>query len=135
MKKNRFITPEIEQNIVHMINVIVARTGDITWGTIAENTGYTRAALSRNSKIKAAYDASKSDTRKITSDSEDLEFLKAENKKLKTKLEKAKKIIEEYDSKYLNWIYNAQASALTPEMLNKPIPESMKTLQRRKGLK
>lgn len=133
MKKSRFITPEIEQEIIHMIEVTVARAGDVTWSIIAGNTGFTRAALSRNENIKAAYDSAKNKTKQVITDAEKIELLTIENEKLTKNLAKAKALIKEYDSKYIAWIYNAQSAGITPEKLNQPMPEGFKTTIRKKG--
>jgi hypothetical protein len=133
MKKNRFITPEIEKDILHMIEVVAAKVGDITWAVIAENTGFTRASLSRNDAIQAAYTSAKSKTKREISDADTVNLLTVENAKLTKKLEKSGKIIEEFETKYITWIYNAQAAGLTSEKLNQPLPEGFKTTMRKKG--
>jgi hypothetical protein len=135
MKPNRYITPEIENGIVHYIEVTASRNGKITWQQITDHFGYTRAALSRNKVIADAYKSSKDETKTIITDAERIESLTTENAKLINKLSKANKIIEEYDSKYINWLYNAQSVGLTPEKINMPIPESFKTTMRKKGSK
>jgi len=133
MKQNRFITPEIEHDIVHLIEILAVRFGNVTWKQLEKETGYTRAGLSRNDNIKKAYDSAKSGTKQITSDAEKLDSFSVENAKLTRQLNKAKKIIEDYESKYIIWVYNAQQNGLTPEKLNIPMPESSKTTMRKSG--
>ncbi|WP_101744959.1 hypothetical protein [Endozoicomonas acroporae] len=133
MKASRYITPEAVDQIKHSIDVLAARNPKLTWAMIAEATGYTRAALSRHEEIKKAYDLAKSDKRTIISDGEQVEELKAKNAKLRAEVVKMKTILEEYDNKYIRWLTNAINAGLSEELLNRPIPKTMKTTVRERG--
>ena len=112
MKKPRYITDEIEQEIVKRIDLLVARGEKVTWKRIEEVAGYTRAALTKKEKIQTAYNAATSESKKIKTDAEKISELTEQVEKLKKKVARNKKIIEDYGNKYVRWIYNATAMGI-----------------------
>ena len=134
MKKSRYITDEIEQEIVERIDLLVVRGEKVTWKRIEEVAGYTRAALTKKEKIQTAYDAATAESKTIKTDAEKISELTEEVEKLKKKSARNDKIIEDYDNKYVRWIYNASAVGISEEQLNRSLPKTMKTTKREKGL-
>lgn len=134
MSKIKRITPEAQLEIIKGIEFLANKGIDITWKMLEDEFEFTRAAMSRKKEIKEAYDDAKSDVKKGKSSVEKLEELKDKNEKLQRQLDTAKKTISRLESKYLNWVYNAQNNGLSAENLNMPIPESAKTTMRRKGI-
>lgn len=134
MNKIKRITTEAQSKIIKGIELLANKGIDITWKMLEDEFEFTRAAMSRKKSIKDAYDCAKADVREGKSSVDKLEELKVENDKLKRQLKTAKKTISQLESKYLNWVYNAQNSGLSAENLNMPIPESAKTTMRRNGI-
>ncbi len=134
MKKSRYITKEIEQDIIERIDLLVVRGEKVTWKRLAQITGYTRASLSRNTAINEAYGIATSKSKTIKTDAEKVLDLTEEVAKLKKKLARKEKLIDEYDNKYVRWMYNATAMGMSEEVLNRPLPKTMKTTKREKGL-
>jgi hypothetical protein len=135
MSKIKRITPEAKLEIIKGIEFYARKGTSITWKLLANEFSFTRAAMSRNQDIKDAYKNAKEGIKASKTDTEKLEELLIENDKLTKQRDKFKSSLSEYESKYLNWVYNAQNHGLTPEKLNIPIPESAKTTMRKKGLK
>lgn len=134
MIKIQRITPETKLEIIKGIEFYARIGTSITWKLLENEFGFTRAAMYRHQDIKDAYQNAKEGIKASKTDAEKLKELLIENDKLKRQRDKFKNSLSEYESKYLNWIYNAQNQGLTPEKLNTPIPESAKTTMRKKGL-
>ncbi|TDP27338.1 hypothetical protein DEU29_13111 [Idiomarina aquatica] len=135
--KQARITQDREKEICDLIVLLASRSknGKVTWGKLEEVTGFTRQALSARDAIAEAYKEVNSTTKtKVTSEKR-VEELEAKLTKIQAECSRLKKTLQEYDQKYVRWMYNATNANLTVEQLNSPVPHSMKTESRRRKLK
>ncbi|MGO2162086.1 MAG: DUF6262 family protein [Vibrio toranzoniae] len=134
MSNERYITEHAKKKTIKIIDLMVARNEIVTWKKIAEAAGYSRAALSRNDKIKKAYDAAKGGSRVLRTDEQVIADLTDKVSKLEDEVKKLNLLKKSYENKYIRWLYNASNSGVSEEVLNRPLPDTMKTTKRKKGM-
>jgi len=125
---NRYITAEGESDILqYLAEWKTGRYGKkLTWAILSKAFGYSRQALGGNAAIKAAYDDAKNTLKDAGSEIDALKDIAKENKRLTKELDKANKLIHQYEQKYIRWQINAQAKGISVEVLNRPVPPSIK---------
>ncbi|MEZ9026857.1 MULTISPECIES: DUF6262 family protein [Vibrio] len=134
MSNERYITEHVKNKIIKIIDLMVARNEKVTWDKIAQAAGYTRAALSRDEEIKEAYQKAKKGSRILRTDAQKIADLTNEVSKLEDKVKKLNLLKKNYENKYIRWLYNASNSGVSEEILNRPLPDTMKTTKRKKGM-
>lgn len=134
MSNERYITERVKNKIIKIIDLMVARNEKVTWDKIAQAAGYTRAALSRDEEIKEAYQKAKKGSRVLRTDAQKIADLTNEVSKLEDKVKKLNLLKKNYENKYIRWLYNASNSGVSEEILNRPLPDTMKTTKRKKGM-
>ncbi|WP_413112595.1 hypothetical protein [Thaumasiovibrio sp. DFM-14] len=134
MSNERYITEHVKNKIIKIIDLMVARNEKVTWDKIAQAAGYTRAALSRDEEIKEAYQKAKKGSRILRTDAQKIADLTNEVSKLEDKVKKLNLLKKNYENKYIRWLYNASNSGVSEEILNRPLPDTMKITKRKKGM-
>lgn len=136
MKQAR-LTPDLEREICSQIILLAARSknGKVTWAQLADVTGFSRQALSANSAISSQYREVNGIQKTAISSERRIQELEDKLAKSQAECKRLKKTLEEYDKKYVRWLYNATNANLTTEQLNTPVPESLKTSGRKKDQK
>lgn len=125
---NRYITNEAEADILTFLKEWeTGRYGKkLTWAILVKSCGYSRQALSGNKSIKEAYNKAKDVLKRACSETDLLEDIVKENKKLKKALADAQVIIHQYEQKYIRWQSNCAEKGVSVDHLNKPIVPSIK---------
>lgn len=131
---SRYITAEAQEDILrYLADWKTGRYGKkLTWAILVKAFGYSRQALSGNAEIKAVYDDAKNTLRDATTEIDALSNIAKDNRKMAKELADARNLIEGYEQKFLRWLYNAREHGLTAEMLNNPMPPSIKAELRRR---
>jgi len=125
---NRYITGEVESDILKYLEEWkTGRYGKkLTWKILSKAFGYSRQALSGNRVIKDAYDDVIDILKGARSEIDVLKEVVQENEQLIKELTKAKELIHQYEQKYIRWQVNSQTKGISVEVLNKPVPPSIK---------
>lgn len=136
-KKQARLNYELEQEICNQIILLASRSinGKVTWAKLEEMTGFTRQALSANTVIASAYSGVNGTQKTVITAEKRVEELEAKLAKSQSECARFKQTLEEYDKKYVRWLYNATNENLTVEQLNTPVPHSIKTAGRKKNSK
>jgi len=132
MTHERYISDDSAWLIGDDIGLIAATHKKVTWALIEQRSGYTRAALAKNSIVRKAYDEAKAELKKGYSTAERLKAAEDEITKLNAKNDRLKQTLLGYRQLYLRWSYNAINLCIEPEKLDQPIPLSLKTGMRRR---
>ena len=132
---NRYITAAAESDILkYLAEWKTGRYGKkLTWAILSKAFGYSRQALSGNAAVRAEYDEVKKTLKDAISEVDALTDIAKENKRLIKDLAKAKELIHHYEQKYMRWQINAQEKGISIEVLNRPIPPSMKEELRKRS--
>lgn len=137
MKKTQArLNPNLEKEICSQIILLASRSknGKVTWAKLEEVTGFSRQALSANTRIANEYREVNGTQKTVVTAEKRVEELEAKLAKSQSECERLKRMLREYDAKYVRWLYNATNANLSVEALNAPVPASVKTVGRKKSV-
>lgn len=136
-KKQARLNPNLEKEICSQILLLASRSknGKVTWAKLEEMTGFSRQALSSNPVIASEYREVNGTQKTVVTAEKCLEELESKVAKSESECKRLRATLREYDSKYHRWLYNATNANLSIDELNAPVPESLKTIGRKKGRK
>jgi hypothetical protein len=135
MKTQKRINPKVEKEICNLMFLLASRSknGKVSWIELAKVTEFSRQALPGNKVIEKLYHEINGSQNTFIRAEKRVVDLKDKLAKSKAECERLKVTLKQYDSKYARWLYNATNANMNIELLNAPIPESVKTAGRRKG--
>ena len=136
-KKQARLNLSLEKEICSQILLLASRSknGKVTWTKLEEMTGFSRQALSANPVIASEYHEINGAQKTVVTAEKRVEDLEAKLAKSEDKCKRLKATLKEYDAKYARWMYNATNANLSIDELNVPVPESVKTVGRKKSIK
>lgn len=124
-----------DKSIELIVGVLDGWSGKLTWGMLVDEVEkrtrarYTRQALDKHARIKAAYQLTKErlsavprSDRKYKLSAPEVEALTERYKRLEAENRRLKAENERLLEQFVTWAYNAHLKGVTKEFLNNPLP-------------